>query len=393
MTAATNAFLHNEVDDEIRRCLADSAGQLAVAIDKEILDLIYVLDRMFGPFGKEVPPDDGGVIALVTNVVGIIRLQQELFKKCSRGRAVQALDKVKEHMKNITYIEGHLVANGADILSDLASVLVDFRHNNSAAMGTDVGHLCRKVFLSDAVALPEWPPPHGALENASAGLAEGFFGEGITIGLLDDVTKQSFKLDVDECFRKNLPIFQEAWQTPWLLIAKYAETMHDAEEKNYSEWQQTVASLVLALPNKMRKHCGMNKEQVAMLKDSLEAARNLHFKFSLPGVRPEWDELVHQMAAVVSDWEHGEWFEFGRELGLLLQGLILSFFPLKYTVDGGVLREVKSRSVLWSGSYVVLGILFVVVWATASLRRVRIDPPFEGLEGGSDEDVLPEAVE
>merc|ERR1712137_422062 len=108
------------------------------------------------------------------------------------------LELAAEHLSNLTYVAGHLNANGADIVREVASASKAFDSGDYRTFGREIGQAGRKILLSKSNIpnLPEFSPSLHQLVNMSAGIAQGFFGRGFSIDITSD--KKIVTMSVDE---------------------------------------------------------------------------------------------------------------------------------------------------------------------------------------------------
>merc|ERR1719356_310761 len=57
-------------------------------------------------------------------------------------------DKAKANLGNLTFVGGHLVANGVTIVDDLAGALTAYDAKNFRGFGSKIGHSWRQVALA-----------------------------------------------------------------------------------------------------------------------------------------------------------------------------------------------------------------------------------------------------
>merc|ERR1712137_1420890 len=108
------------------------------------------------------------------------------------------LELAAEHLSNLTYVAGHLNANGADIVREVASASKAFDSGDYRTFGREIGQAGRKILLSKSNVpnLPEFSPSLHQLVNMSAGITQGFFGRGFSIDITSD--KKIVTMTVEE---------------------------------------------------------------------------------------------------------------------------------------------------------------------------------------------------
>merc|ERR1712029_613517 len=99
---------------------------------------------------------------------------------------------------------------------------------------------------------------------------------------------------------------------------------------------------------------------------------------------PAKDEFTNDMARTIQDWAKMEWYEFGLDLGKLLQKIVVTEFAQKYRVDGNgqlhTLWGLSSSAQSASGSSILrhpFGLLvsvafLVTVLALLALRALKV---------------------
>merc|ERR1719341_1868865 len=99
-----------------------------------------------------------------------------------------------------------------------------------------------------------------------------------------------------------------------------------------------MALTMMELPKAMRK-CNVGAEQEDMILDSLKSmGRGMDVDFHLPEDKITNHEITSRVAASVKDWTKQDWWRFGKDIGGLMQGALIKFYPQKYSVDGGLLK-------------------------------------------------------
>merc|ERR1719343_49375 len=87
------------------------------------------------------------VLQMSTAVQKIVAVSHQVVQECLHQDALEALDKAAHHMQSMQYLSGHLVANGQDIVRELADALVAYKAKDFRKFGADLGTALRKVFL------------------------------------------------------------------------------------------------------------------------------------------------------------------------------------------------------------------------------------------------------
>merc|ERR1719188_1474349 len=117
------------------------------------------------------------------------------------------------------------------------------------------------------------------------------------------------------------------------------------------EWGSALAFDMLEVPEALRK-CDLTPEQEMMLMDSIKALGNgVQLRVQIPGGDTSKDAVADQMASSVKNWAKTRWYDFGSDLGKMLQGLTTTVYARKYSLDArGVLRKNLLQDLAAAGS-------------------------------------------
>lgn len=321
----------------------------------------------------------------------VVTSARQTAKDCLHHDALAALDEAALHMESIEYISGHLVANGQDILKDLADAVEEFKLDNYRKFGWDFGRALRKVFLSHRgdSKLPEGLPSENVLANVTSGLIKGMFGIGaeLDVKLVGDIDRvpQQLNIDLHKCISKNLAFFQSIWQEVMFI---YAKRDAKASESDKVSWSTAVAFTMMNVPDAMDK-CDLGPEKQEMLKDAVrglvQGGEGLGYAYKAPeSSKVSKDQIENHMAITAKDWASMKWSDFGEDMGHLLQEMAATAFSKKYSIDNGVLRKhvlelsaappVVGAQLLvarWASCTFGIGTLFAALFAIIVLRAAR----------------------
>merc|ERR1711957_322245 len=114
----------------------------------------------------------------------------------------------------MSFIAGHLLCNGMDIVDELADSVLEFYDKKFEKFGMDLGQSLRKVFLSSAAEPPEGPPERKVLEDMVTGLIDGLFGPGTKLELIGKNGEER-DIDLHKCVTENEGIPLGAWEIAW----------------------------------------------------------------------------------------------------------------------------------------------------------------------------------
>lgn len=78
--------------------------------------------------------------------------------------------------------------------------------------------------------------------------------------------------------------------------------------------------------------CGIGPLQETVLIDALESG-SLHTQLGMPDQKVTSEGISKMVAVAIKDFEGENWFDFGAQLGKVLQDMLVATFPQKYEVD------------------------------------------------------------
>merc|ERR1740121_807262 len=365
---------------------------------KQDLDFFYGGRRLVEINSKLMSMAPGMVLQMGMAVQKIVAVSHQVVQDCLHQDALQALDKAAQHVQSVQYVSGHLVANGQDIVRELADAIVAYKARDFGKFGTDLGTALRKVFLGTAtgqgVALPEGLPDEEVVSNVTQGLLKGFFGEGSELRLTvpGDVDREPevIEIDLHECIGNNMVFFQSIWaEVMWV----YAKRSAKVKTKEMGQWSTAVALTMMQLPKALDK-CSMGPEEQQMLEDAIKGLASgndgVSWDFRLPdSARVSNDRLEKHLAITVEDWADKRWTAFGEALGKLLQEMALTMFDRKYSFEGGLLqksllglssgepRNTPAAACLSLGMALAVGISFAAARCRSADRGEVVDFGFE----------------
>jgi len=310
----------------------------------------------------------------------IVSLAQKIVEKCVQGDALKAFEVAGRHMQSMQYVSGHIVANGADVVTELADALQAYQRNDFRTFGLDMGRVFRKVLLSNNTngQLPEGLPSKVVLANVTAGLLRGFFGEGFALDIQTEPGYDPVHVDLHECVGTNLPFFQTIFGTTMFFYGQKAsqdQSGGNVQEKGSAPWGAALAMTMMQVPQAMSR-CGLGESERDMLMDAVKRlGAGLHYQLETPQATSiSEDQVAHDMATTVKDWAQHEYYTFGLHLGGLLQEMYLEVYGQKWSVDAsGTLRRV------WEGSS--LPLLSAPFALLAMLPGFAVLAAFRGMRG------------
>jgi len=307
------------------------------------------------------------------NMKEIMSLAHQMMQQCLHGDALAAMNKAAEHLESVEYMTGHFMANGQDVIQELSNAVLAWKQGDPKGFGTNFGLAARKVLLSNtgANSLPEGLPRKEVMANVSAGLIQGMFGAGAAMDLKIpgdvDHAPEDVHVDLHQCVNDNLQFFQSAWSEALFFFAK--KNAKVIEDKQKMQWGTAVAFTMMQAPGALEK-CGINQEQKEMLMDSIKALGSgeggLDMDVTMPKSDPlDKDKAETEFAQAAKDWAGMNWYQFGNDLGHMLEQAGAAKMSQKYYIgpDGGLkkrlvqLADARARAPLASGSLLCLAAL------------------------------------
>jgi hypothetical protein len=259
----------------------------------------------------------------------------------------------------LSYVGGHLVVNGADIIPELKDAVAAFRADKLHKFGEDLGLAWRKVLLSKIGRLTK-PRDQAAVRETSLGLVKGFFGNNIRLEWISSHKGRpnEFKIDLHQCTNgANEKFFEEVWDATWLFFEKIATSKGMASNR---EWQSLLMVILADLPTAMR-YCGITKEQEAFVIKSLKRLERLRFDVDPAHRKVHTREISVDLSQAVEHWTAQRWEAFGNDLGKMLQELVLLAFPQAYEAIDDTSRTGQTQGLLpWLLLAVVLSTMLLV---------------------------------
>jgi hypothetical protein len=283
---------------------------------------------------------------LGANLQHLVLSVHDIMENCVHGDALAALRSASHRLMDMDAVGGHFLANGADIVSEMSDAVEKFEGHRLHAFGMDIGAAARKVLLSNSTdaRLPEGLPGKAVLANVSEGLLDGFFGEGMAVDIHLRGMAGSIHIDLHECLDKNLKFFQSVWSSTMFLFAqkdadKFGLQGYDEHGKHRerAQFMTALAFTMMQVPKALRK-CSITPEQEEMFMDSLKAfGAGTSFHFDSPVVGVQDDVLAVGIAETMKAWSQMKWYAFGYDLGKLMQVVVSTVFPQKYSVSQAAL--------------------------------------------------------
>merc|ERR1719145_225406 len=89
----------------------------------------------------------------------------------------------------MSFVGGHLLANGVDIMAEMSSAVSAYDDKHYYEFGQDMGDAWRKVLLAKDTHAPNLPtPPDNALQEVTESFLSTLFSRGSSLQVLTDGT-------------------------------------------------------------------------------------------------------------------------------------------------------------------------------------------------------------
>jgi hypothetical protein len=336
-------------------------------------------------------------IELSQRLSSMMEFEEKISSSCLKNDAKAELKAASQHLSNLTFVGGRMVANGVDIITELGKAAGAYDDKNYRLFGDNMGLAARKVLLSPkggGIHELLFKPTDDDVEDATQGLVKTLFQKGMTLQVSTDaittmapppphyvamftpppgsnVTIQpaptlvpwtllpgtEVNVDLHQCVAGNQALFKDAWQPVWSVMSKMAkgETVGASRDMNVvekatGEGAEGFGALAMSMLDAQiaLRRCGFSAEQEAILYDSMEAGRGFHTKFE-GGDHEEYSkgDMSATVAQAVKMWKDKNFKQFGEHMGAAMRDLTMEVFPEKYYVDAD--GRLKKRIVQLSG--------------------------------------------
>jgi len=277
-------------------------------------------------------------------LVDMIHLQGRFADRCNPGQTLNLFQLADRHLRNLSYVGGHLVASGADIVGELAEAVDAYHRKSFGRFGEAIGRAWHKVLLSDVRQVPA-PGKTKAIKETSFGLIEGFFDPSFIVELIgegEDEQKGSSKeeskpmnIDLKKCMQDdNMRFFAEVWEATWLLFTQFSGQLNQTVGDD--RWERLLAVAFVDMPDAMMK-CGVKKNQAKALVDALKSLEGLDFVMDMTSKQVRTAEASVDLSQAIADFSKKRWHDFGADIGRLLRELVL------FGADVGKQKQEEAR--------------------------------------------------
>eukprot|EP00928_Gymnodinium_smaydae_P022699 TRINITY_DN18980_c0_g1_i1.p1 TRINITY_DN18980_c0_g1~~TRINITY_DN18980_c0_g1_i1.p1 ORF type:complete len:662 (+),score=135.61 TRINITY_DN18980_c0_g1_i1:92-1987(+) len=319
----------------------------------------------------------------------MFEVEHSLAKKCLQGASLDMIAAAQQHMKNMTYVGGHLVANGADVIHNLASAVTSYDDNDMEKFGRSIGGAWRQVLLADPKSstslvqhmeefIQDLKPAklmkamdEDSMERMTEGMVTSLFGDGFSVQLLapgageisttpspggwmppadpfwdgDKKGIMQFKMpdsyrvatndtavniNLHECIQGNSELFHDAYKPVVGLSEQFMEGHCTGAVRSLcmSLWTVVLSDVQQALTT-----CGFTPDQERVLIHALWAGKLFHGNLSLPDQEVRAHDVTVTMAEAIEEFQDDHYKRFGAQLGTLMREMIVVSFPEEYTKD------------------------------------------------------------
>lgn len=407
----TQAFFHTT--ESHSACFVEHGANLETELQSAVVNVVFCIGELFQGHANQIGNHLGQLLIAADRILDGWR---QLVHTCLTGDMIASVRAVGAHLQNVSYVGGHLRANGMDIVHQLSDAVLHFHDHRFEEFGADLGLAFRRVLLSNCTSVPEGPPTAQVMEQMSGGIMQGFFGPGVTFRIVRG-DGQQLELDLHRCIAENQIFFQTTFALAWRFFAQLSAGGWHEVQNHTNQWTGSLALVLLQVPQALHK-CGMTDEQQGMLRDAMSQLNSTlnsppHVVFT-DGVGFRADTVGVQMTQAVQAWSEQQWEAFGAHLGKMLQELVLLLFPQEYSVDsagqlhrqlslaghaaagdahGGSPHKASSSAASSLGSSIasVLVVLCTMVALTAllvALRSRRTLKRWSVVQGGADREAI-----
>jgi hypothetical protein len=389
-----SAYLERvDLDPGEKACLRDDMkkmGQHGVQAAKEMVKMISQFMHQGQP-GADAGSEVLTGMSAIGEVMSIVSRVQMLGQGCVQDDTMNVLKASLNHLKNVTYVQTRLQANGIDIMRVVADAAPQIRAKNFYNVGKDFGTMLRKILLSSNNVSPKMVLPNGMTKDDVGplimnGIIQGFFvmGTTLTITMANNPNVMVY-VDMHECIAKEAKYFSSAMNALYLFVAEISTDIEEWKlqsegiqvsqgNTNKMAWLGQLSGLMANVPTLMQR-CGMTSEQMEDLATALQHMDQMNIALNIPG--PVGDqaaagvEASAKVAQATEYWEVGNYLFFGEMLGESLRDMLLAVDPQLWTVENGLLkrRRQKPRGIAASLPLLV-GAIAAVSFTGLSLLRV-----------------------
>lgn len=382
-----------------RECLDQSVGKFTGDIAGLVQSGVKALQPVLAPKDGEERASLGSAVPLllsgISDITDLVSTVTTIMKNCLQADGLNLLKSAAHRMKNFSYVEHQLLANGADITKALAEAVIAFQDERFSEFGQQLGFTARKVILSTnnkAIELPEGYATEQAIEEASSGISQGFFAAGSSLHITDRADASvDIKIALDECIADNDDLFKDIFKGIWELAtqlvankAQHAFSTDNSEGMGGSpKWVQELVLAMARIPMALTRCNLLDQDTEDMLADSLKTLGSLKFEFDFPEDSVRADEASKKVAEALIRFDNKDYYGFGKELGKLLRELLLLAFPQEYSVDdsgllrrqltmAGFIRKQNRKIDKYGGPMVVFSCaIFVLLMSAVAMKGLR----------------------
>jgi hypothetical protein len=271
-------------------------------------------------------------------ITSLVTLCSQLMKTCVRGDALNLLTLAGHNLMNATYVENRFLVSGVDIAHSLADGIMAFEQKDFKKFGVELGTSLRKILLSKTThgaKLPEGMPEQDIIEEVMQGVMSGFFVAGSAVKITDSADPRvDIVLNLHQCIAGNSAFFKDIFFGLWTLVAQLSMNKEQHGLGSQAGQQQWTDELMMAMANfpMAIEKCNIGAKTAKMFSEAIYSLREMQVQIVLPKDAQKVD-AAGEMAKAVDAWTKWHFELFGRELGMLLRGLVLQSLPRAYSID------------------------------------------------------------
>jgi hypothetical protein len=303
----------------------------------------------------------------------MFNLEEKVTKKCLKDDALELLNLAKVRANNMSYVGGHVIANGPDIIDYLAGAVTTFDAHDEVAFGKNIGGAMRKVLLSNGEGpstlrarlqeiMKDMDPDNvvkelepEAIQKATTGFVQALFGpdlgfkvnlEANGAGEIETTPSPAYgfggrsdywdlapkgtlrftmpdrfraatddtavKIDLQSCVAGNMDLMHEAWKPVVQLSEQFMEGHCTGAIRSLCTSLYTV---VLTDVQQGLRTCGFTPDQETILIHSMWAGQLLHANLTMPIGGVSKRDVGVTMAEAAENWHSERYTHWGFAMG------------------------------------------------------------------------------
>jgi len=416
------------LDEKLGEFSGDIAGLVSAAVKalKPILSSKVPLQEQ----NKDVTM--AGMVPLllqgVSSITDLVTTSTVIAKNCLLQDGLNLLNETGHKLLNFSFIEHQMMVNGVDVAKSLAEGVVAFENEDFTKFGGEIGITLRKILLSTnnkVITLPEGMATERDIEDASKGLAQGFFAPGSVMTIYDKADSDvNFRIDLHQCIVDDHQFFKDTFKGIWELVAQLSVNAAQHQFSKMSiqnissikefftgptgspQWMTELTLAFARVPTLLQRCDLMNSDTQDMLMEAIHTMGSLRFNFDFPDDKVQAEEATEKVAKAIERFEKQDFLGFGQELGKLFREVLLLAFPEEYAVDesGHLIRKLtglaRLNKKIGGPMLAVSGVALLLLFSILAAKRLRATSsgPFTGrtliqVEDSENDDIDIETLE